>query len=340
MSSGGDALLGWATDALVKLDAAAPGLLARVLTSSPRSRQAIFTVLATRLLIAEHEEAFGRGNDGDGVNLAFVLREGRAREILAFAFGDVPTGWLGALERLGGQPLATLSAYVKLHAIFANPKRRKQAEALRHVGQITERMLYILDALDDRWVHAEALRRLPSLVAAKDFNHAVAFAQAVCSKATDEAVATAIARLAPTSPLSSVVSRFVRRADRFPPHPVSEDHELRPLTSARDFITAARRYRNCLAKEMLDQALARQVAFAEFRGECIVEFRPLSLGQGWLLYDVHVDRNGFVDGQLAAAARAKCEAIGIPNIHDRDSGEAWLRYRRFVRSGCWLERAA
>lgn len=339
MRSGEDALLGWATDRLVQLDALAPGLLARVLTASPRSRQAILMVLATRLLIADGE-SLGRADDGEDVNLAFVLREGRAREILTYALGDVPQGLLGALERLGGQPLGTISSYVKLHGIFATAKHRRKAEALRHVGQITERMLHVLDALDDRWIHAEALKRLPNVVAAKDFNQAVAFAQAVCSKATDEAVATAIARLAPTSPLSSVVSRFVRRADRFPSHPITEDDDIRPLNSARDFITAARRYRNCLAKEMLDQALAGQVAFAEFRRECIVEFRPLSLGRGWLLYDVHVDRNGLVDGQLSAAARLKCDAIGIPNIHGRHSGEAWLRYRRFVRSGCWLDRAA
>jgi hypothetical protein len=339
MRSGGD-LLGWATDSLVQLDGAAPGLLARVLTASPRSRQAIFTVLATRLLIAEHDEAISPQNDCEDVNLAFVLREGRAREILAFAFGNVPSGWLGALERLGGQPLGTISAYVKLHALFASPGHRSKAEALRHVGQITERMLHILDALDDRWIHAEALRRLPNLVAAKDFNQAVAFAQAVCSKATDDAVVTAITRLPPTSPLSSVVSRFIRRADRFPPHPVTEDDEIRPLTSARDFITAARRYRNCLAKEMLDEALAGHVAFAEFRGECIVEFRPLSLAKGWLLHEVHVKGNGFVDGELAAAARLRCESIGIPNIPNRESGEAWRRYRRFVRSGCWLDGAA
>lgn len=340
MRSDGDHLLGWATDSLVQLDRLAPGLIGRVLTASPKSRQAIFTVLATRLLIAQHDNALGRVDDGDDVNLAFVLREGRAREILAYAFGGVAEGWLGALERLGGQPLGNLQAYVKLHTIFGTPKHRKKAEALRHVGQITEKMLHLLDVLDERWVHGEALKRLPNVVAAKDFNQAVAFAQSVSSKATDEAVAKAIARLAPTTPLSAVVTRFVRRADRFPEHPVSGDDEIRPLTSARDFIEAARRYRNCLAKEKLDEALAGQVAFAEFRGETILELRPLSLGKGWLLHDVHVSRNGFVDSELAEAARLKCETLGIPAVEPRDRGEAWRRYRRFVRNGGWLDRAA
>ena len=325
MREAADSLLGWTTDSLVQLDPLAPGLISRVLTASPKSRQAIFTVLASRLLIAEHNDAFGRVDDGDDANLAFVLREGRAREILAFAFGGVVDGWLGALERLGGQPMANLNAYVKLHTIFANPRHRQKAEALRHDGQITEKMLMVLDArLDERWVHVETLRRLPNVVTARDFNRAVAFAQSVSSKATEEAIAAAISRLAPTAPLSVVVSRLVRRADRFPPHPITGDDDIRPLTSARDFIEAGRRYRNCLASK-LDEALAGQVAFAEFQRECIVEFRPLSLGKGWLLEHIHVSRNGLVAPELAEAAEAKCEALGIPHVDRRDNGEDWHR---------------
>lgn len=334
-----DNLLGWTTDSLVQLDPLAPGLISRVLTASPKSRQAIFTVLASRLLMAEHNDPFGRVDDGDDANLAFVLREGRPREILDFAFGGVPDGWLGALERLGGQPMNRLNAYVKLHTFFANPRHRQKAEALRHVGQITEKMLMVLDVLDERWVHAETLKRLPNIVATKDFNRAVAFAQSVSSRATDEAVAAAIGRLAPTASLAIVVSRFVRRADRFPPQPVTGDDEIRPLTSARDFIECGRRYRNCLAT-MLDETLAGQVAFAEFRGEAIVEFRPLSLGRGWLLKHIHVARNGLVCSELAKAAEAKCDALGIPHLDQRDNGEDWCRYRRFARGGGLLDRIA
>jgi hypothetical protein len=228
---------------------------------------------------------------------------------------------------------------VKLHAVFANPRHRKKAEALRHVGQITEKTLHVLDVLDERWVHGEVLKRLLHPVAAKDFNQAVAFAQSVSSKATDEAVVAAFGRLAPTVPLSAVVNRFVRRADRFPPHPVDGDAEIRPLASPRDFIEAGRRYRNCLANK-LDETLAGQVAFAEFRRECIVEFRPLTLEKGWLLYEVHVARNGFVDAEIQAAAQAKSSALGIPHLDGRDTGEDWRRYRRFVGNGAWLDRAA
>ena len=39
-------LLGWATEALVKLDDEVPGILARVLTAAPARQQAIFSALA------------------------------------------------------------------------------------------------------------------------------------------------------------------------------------------------------------------------------------------------------------------------------------------------------
>ena len=57
MRDGG--LLGWCTEALVKLDDTAPGVLARVLTAAPARRQAIFAALAAQ------EEKVGLYDAGD-----------------------------------------------------------------------------------------------------------------------------------------------------------------------------------------------------------------------------------------------------------------------------------
>ena len=252
MHDGPDDLLGWTTDSLILLDALAPGLISRVLTAAPARRQAIFTVLASRQLAALHNEAVGRPDDSDDEKLAHVLRQGCAREVLEYAFKDVPEGWLGTLERLGGQPMKVRNSYIKLHSIFANPSHRRKAKALRHVGQITEKMLLILDALDERWVHAEVLKRIESIAEAKDFNRAIAFAQSVCSRATDEAVAEAISRLPPQSSLTRLLHRYVQRADRYPDHPAARTEDLRPLTTSRDLIEAGRRFRNCLPRKVGD----------------------------------------------------------------------------------------
>lgn len=89
-----------------------------------------------------------------------------------------------------------------------------------------------------------------------------------------------IARIGQTSSLPRLLVRLMRRADLLPPHPVPEsDNELRPLASMRDLLEAGRKYRNCLAHRLADIA-AGKIAIAEFRGECLVEFRPMTPSKG------------------------------------------------------------
>ncbi len=73
------------------------------------------------------------------------------------------------------------------------------------------------------------------------------------------------------------------------------------------------------------------MAFAEFRGEAIVELRPLTLDKGWLFDAVHVARNAHVPTSLAEDVERKCAAMGIPSFDQRDTGEDWRRYVRLVR---------
>jgi hypothetical protein len=273
-------------------------------------------------------------NEDCDAELANVLRRERARVVIEHVFGSVEDGLLGALGRLGTEPLPSPGSYAGLHALFRRAEDRKKGDALQHVGQITGMMLRVLDALDPRWVHRETLTRIETTADAIVFNHAVAFAQRVCSRATDEAVADAIARLQPTSTLIGLVQRFVRRADNFPAHPIQGDGEVRPFNLAADFLGAARAYRNCLS-EKIEVALVGRAAFAEFRREAILELRPLADGFGWMLWEVHVARNMPVPSGIKQAAEAKCASLGIPRV-DADAGIDRLRqYRRFIAPKHW-----
>lgn len=327
MREGG--LLGWATAALVKLDDEASGILSRVLTAAPARRQAIFAVLALQ------EEKSGVFDVGDGLippSLAEVVRHGRATDILRHAFGEVPEGFPGLLTRIGERPLPRSKDYLALYDLLVSDDARG-AEALRGSGRITCRKLEVLAALDPRWRHANTVQRIDSGPEAMTFNGAVAFVQSLNSKATDEAVEGAIALMRPTSTLPRLLDRFLRRADRMPPHPVQHgDNELRPLATMRDLLEAGRKYRNCLAYRMADVAAGR-MAVAEFRSECLLEFRPLSLGAGWMLRDVHVERNRPVALTLSDAAEAKCDEIGIPRIHETVGD--WESYRRCTKELEW-----
>lgn len=327
MRDGG--MLGWATNALVKLDDAAPGVLARVLTAAPARRQAIFAALAAQEEMVDLHEA---GDDLFPASFAEVIRHGRSSDILRRAFGEVPVGLPRMLTQIGERPLPRAKDYITLHSLLTHDDARA-AEALRGAGRITCRKLDVLNALDPRWRHANMLERIDSGGDALTFNQAIGFIQSLNSKATDEAVAGAIAMMRPTSTLARLLERFMLRADRLPPHPVPfEDYELRPLRTVRDLLDAGRRYRNCLRHRVSDVA-AGKMAISEFRGECLVEFRPT--GVGWLLRDVHVERNRPVAVALSGAVEAKCDNIGIPRFDDEIGGDGWKSYRRMTGELEW-----
>ena len=327
-----EGLLGWATTPLVKLDDEAPGVLARVLTASPARRQAIFAAVATKGVNAE---VYRPTDDLFPTGLADVIRHGRSRDILRLAFGDVPEGLPGLLERIGEKPLDRAQDYLAITSLLSG-KNPRTVEALRAGGRISRRTLEVLAALDPRWHHANALTRLDTPAEAMRFNAAVDFAQSVCSRADDQAVATAIANLSPSSSLAWLVERFVRRADRLPQHPVQAvDDELRPFVTTRDYLEAARRYRNCLAGK-LGHVAAGRLAIGEFRGEALLEFRPLTTGgAGWLLWAIHGHRNSGLPLHICEAAEAKIDSLGLPRIDENAGGSRWSSYRSFTRELDW-----
>lgn len=333
MRDGG--LLGWSTDALVKLDDDVPGVLSRVLTAAPARRQAIFAGLAA------HEVKAGVFDPGDALlpmSFAEVVRHGRANDILRMTFGDVPDGYPGLLERIGERPLDRPDDYLAIHQILARNDVRA-ADALPGSGRITRRKLEVLSSLNPLWHHANALERLDTGAEAIKFNLAVDFVQSVCSRASDEAVAGAIAQMRPTSTLARLLDRFLRRADRLPLNPVQiGDNELRPLISMRDYMEAGRKYRNCLGSK-LSHVAAGRMAIAEFRDECLIEFRPTATSptaeQGWVFWGCHGHRNGSVAISTTNAAAAKCDALGIARPNEDAGGLGWRSYRSFESAMEW-----
>ncbi|WP_306002287.1 hypothetical protein [Brevundimonas sp. C43] len=315
----------------MKLDDTAPGVLARVLTAAPARRKAIFAALATQ------EEKVGLYDSGDDLlpmSFAEVIRHGRPGDILRRAFREVPEGLSGVLAQIGERPLPRPRDYIALHDLLGDEDTRA-ADALRGLGRITCRKLDVLNALDPRWRHANTLERIDSGGEALMFNQAIGFIQSLNSKATDEVVAGAIAVMRPTSTLARLLDRFLQRADRLSSHPIaSGDNELRPLLTIRDVLDAGRRYRNCLRHRLADVAVGR-MALAEFREECLVEFRPLTAGAGWLLRDVHIERNRPVPLSLFADVEAKCDEMGIPRINEAGGGDGRSSYRHFTKELEW-----
>lgn len=325
-----DGLLGWSTDMLVRLDDDCPGVLGRLLTASAGRRQAIFAALAVQSDMSAVNPA---SDDLFPTGLGEVIRHGRVRDILRHAFKAVPEGLPGLLARIGERPLPRPQDYLSLHRLAAGASIRS-LDALRG-DRISGRKLDVLAALDARWHHANTLTRLDTPAEAIHFNAAIEFVQSVCSRAHDGVLATAIANMASTSTLPRLLDRFVRRADRLPQHPIqARDDELRPFLTMRDYLEAARRYRNCLA-DKLGHVAAGRLAIGEFRGEALLEFRPMTARAGWMLWAIHGSRNSPVPLHVCQAADTKIDALGIPRIEETAGGSPWISYRSFTRELDW-----
>lgn len=310
---------GWATPRLSQLDEIAPGVLRNLLCAGAERRQATFMTLA---VMQAHAEAMQKAH------LAGALVSGSTKDVLRVGLDPIPMGLLAVLRRMGAEPLSSPEQYIELAALFGQ-RAHPAASALQAVDQVSEPLINAAHTLEPQWASAPLLRRLHGPQAAKDANAALHFVQRVCSRATTSVLLEAVAQLPTEKPFSVVLERFMRRADRFPAHPLSADEDIRPLSSARDFIQTGVRYRNCLATK-LPEALAGVAAYAEFRGECILELRPLSSGQ-WLLSDLHAPRNDFLNHVIKQAAERKCEAQGVVTMARLEPDRGWRAYRRLVR---------
>jgi hypothetical protein len=315
-----DGLLGWATGRLVLHDGHAPGVIARLLTSGPMFRQSVFALIAHELAAERHHQITG-GEDKDLLHRkATALRDGRGKEVIAFATGDrIADGLLAALERIGLEPYKSAISYRRLVEMFTDPAKKPAANALRNTGATTEQMVRCIGALPMWLVTSEVLKRLETISDALGFATAVGFAQEVNSLATREAILDAIGQMSDETTLPELIGRFVRKADKQLAEPIAADEDVTPIRSCAEMAVISQKFQNCLGlHQKITGALHGRTAYAVFREEVILEFAGLSDGS-WVYVGAHAKENGLVDPLLARDAEAKCDAAGIPHIMRRPS---------------------
>ena len=326
-------LLGWITPKLIAHDQHARGLIARVLGASTQNRQAIYAALAHEELNGVAPDAALGQSDFDGAcERAMRLRNCPAPEIICAVYGDVPEGFLGALSRCGDEPLKP-DHYLQLFEIYALADTAR-INALKYAGQITDDVMQVLFTLAPVLLDAKVVKRTANVEAALRLNEAVACVQALNSQATDQAIAEAVRQLGEMSDLNCIISRFVKRADRLPSQPLPADEEVVPLDTVPAIIATARKYHNCIQR-YVGRVIYGAVAFAEFQGRLILEFRPLADGR-WLLDDVHALKNGPVSKEDYQAARLKCAAAGISHVRrEFDAPDGWSGIESVLRRWDW-----
>lgn len=315
-------LLGWATGRLIEHDARAPGAIRRLLCSGPARRQAVYALIASELAAERHEQ-IARAYKGDAdIERSEIVRDGGAREVLAELLGrEPPDGLKGALERVGLNPLIDPRLYAKLIELYTDPAARRPREALKYVGQIRPVMIRAIDILPTCLLHHNVLTRLTSMTDAHGVVEAVQFAKSVNSRATDEVILEAVARMREEAKLEELIARFIRRADRPLAAPIPADEDVWPVQSVVTLVGTARHFRNCLATERkVVGALRGRAAYAVLRGEVVMEFLALSTG-AFLFVGAHGKKNGAVSPELHALARSKCVAAGVPFVPANSGGD-------------------
>ena len=311
---------GWALPMLIRLDAHRPGMLADTHVALSRRRQVIFACLAQQAM--DRPEPYGRllGQDHCGWHgadwlglLGEALVTVDSRKLLAVAFGSLPEGFAPVLGRLGADPLPQ-AVYARLHAIYADPKRRRLQQLLSDLPRITERRLDALELLPECSMHPAILRIVTSLDDARAVAAAVEIALGQ-SEATVASIRKSVTDLTAESTLTKWVHGLLSRLDRPGDQPdVSALPEAVMLDSGEALREAGRRYENCLGRpaHVLEVACGRS-AFLTFTEDLTTMIATLRrVGQGWCVTSLLAAHNTLPHESIRQAAMARLAAAGFP----------------------------
>lgn len=249
--------------------------------------------------------------DAVTADLALTLLNMSPQEIVAASYRSVGDGLMGALGRVGYEPLGTANAYPRLNALLAGRSDRRRVHALRHGGRIHDRLLDVVERLDPALLHPNVVRRIRTVTHAEQVNETLRLVQQVNSAATSEAIWKSSSDLGDGTGLTDWLRRFLLKCDRFPDSPLGiGDAELVALRSGPELEDAGHRYSNCLATKVL-QVLSGRVYFYEFTvlPGAIVSFHRLACGT-WLMTKAYGRRNARVSREMADQIRAKVQMLG------------------------------
>ena len=327
----------WWVSPLVAYDEHAPNLFRSIFAASHLRRQAIFASLALDVDGSEEADTDRPVRSPDElVRIGTAMRDGRATDIITAAYGGVPEGFIGTLERCEIEPFKP-ERYVRLYRIFADGEREK-IKALRYLDRITGRQIRMLDELRPELVDGKIVALLTNHTSAHELNRAVGCLTEICSTMDAEAIRQTIKTMSPKSSLQHLLKRFLRHADRLPPQPFDgvEDDQIVPIDTIDKVIRTSFRYQNCLRRQ-IGRVVTGAVAYAEFIGtedRAILEMKPLSTG-GWLLVGVHFARNELPEDSVVAEAKAKCVDLGIAHIVDGAKADGWNAVARLTDRWTW-----
>lgn len=300
---------GWPMQLIALVEAEQPGRLWRLMHASPARRQAIFAALAS-LHESPSDLSTGvlRRLLDDGLKLA-------PRDLLERSFGSCPDGLVGALGKLGFEPLAT-HRYRQLLDLFEGsaPDQLIRAQAIRQMAHLDDGIIEAALTLDSDLVSPRVLMKVPNGRVAEKTNAQARLIRQVCTGETSLTLRTAISADEDRG-WPGWFSKKLERADTPFPHdlPTNGDPEFERV-SPKNAQRIGSEFKNCLGRSerFLHRLLSGSFCMVAYRGEptCIIELVKCE-GEGWIAPRIHLPNNAAIRREAMVAIQQRLAPLGV-----------------------------
>lgn len=324
---------GWTVEPFCKLDEAAPGFLRHVTSARPQWRHAVSMSVANGLL--DQPDRFLARACGDETiglpwfdvisRMAKLLLGMSPAAIIEASFGSCPDGLLGALRKLGFEPLS-LEAFLALHAVFHDPSLAGRRKVLNQLSHIDEGLFEATMILDRAVLSPVVVRRVKDGRGAERLNALLGSLRRFCSTATDAAITKSISDLQPDTSNAEWARSWLARADQnIPAPPWSGGDGLIALTSGELLAMAGRNTRTCIRTRVSTMLAGRAAYYLEPKAgviACVVRTTT-----GWLTTQIVGTANGSVLPRVRDSVFDVLEANGVPCFRPipEEAADAGLR---------------
>jgi hypothetical protein len=310
------ALVGWPLEAAIVLDAASSGGFLRA-TCGSRShwKQAFAAALAGGLLDKPGlflARALGTAPNAPWAVLAGEVAEllpaMKPREIVQAGFGECPTGYLGALFKLGAEPISKHS-YIRLLDLFtsSDPVVLRRRAVLFQLSGLNEDRLQAVEQLDPVLLHPLVMARVRTAEHAQELNQVLAAIRLCCSSATDDAIRQSLSSIG-AGGQGRWIRNWLAKADQGATALELDDPELE-VVGPSNVGEIADRFGNCLRTMMVRLLGGTWAAVAMRSPQVVLTFVRLTDGR-WLLSGIYGPANAPISTESMSLARAKVGRLG------------------------------
>jgi hypothetical protein len=219
---------------------------------------------------------------------------------------------MGTLKKIGGTPLNTPAAYVRLIELLRSdaPDARARCKVLEQLNErLDDELLQAVSIIDAACLTPAAVLAIRTASEAHKVNARLAVIREICSTATDDAIRQSIENARHLRP-GVWIRSWLGRADRLPPLgiPLDDDPSVRRIVPATAH-SAGQKWRNCLVGHV-NAMISGAAAYFEI-DDLDVLVVLTRVDAGWLLTGVHARANLPVHRGVPERVKERLSAQGV-----------------------------